>query len=76
MLNRILHSRALLPLLAALLVLAFFLPDLIGPLPAIIIGGLVVGLCLFVYGKWSQATESDQPRDGDQPSGPDENKNH
>ena len=49
-------------ILAALLVLAFFLPDIIGPVPSIIIGGLIIGFAIYVYNLWT--TPADR-NDGD-----------
>ena len=40
-------------ILAALLVLAFFLPDIIGPVPSIIIGGLIIAFAIYVYNLWT-----------------------
>lgn len=52
--QKLLYSRALAWILAALLLLAFFLPDLVGPLPALVIGGLIIGLALWVYNLWNK----------------------
>ena len=48
------YSRAMLYVLAGLLLFTFFLPDIIGPFPAIVTGVVVIALALFVYNKWSQ----------------------
>jgi len=48
-------------ILAALLLFVFFLPDLIGPYPALVIGVIVIGFAFFVYNKWSQADPADKP---------------
>ena len=65
--NKFLYSGKLLYILAALLLLTFFLPDIIGPLPAILIGGMVIGVALFVYNRWSQLP-------GDEASPPDKER--
>lgn len=57
--NKFLYSKKLLYILAALLLVTFFLPDIIGPIPAIILGGMVIGFALFVYNKWSQVPGND-----------------
>jgi len=46
-------------ILAALLILVFFLPDIIGPIPAIICGGLVIGFAYFVYNLWCRQDDTD-----------------
>jgi len=56
--NKFLYSGKLLYILAALLLLTFFLPDLIGPVPAILIGGLVIGFALYVYNQWTRNDRS------------------
>ena len=48
------YSNTLLIILAVLLMTVFFLPDLIGMIPALVIGTIVIGISLFVYNKWSQ----------------------
>ena len=48
------YSNTLLIILAVLLMTVFFLPDLIGMIPALVIGTIVIGFSLFVYNKWSQ----------------------
>lgn len=60
------YSRAMLYILALLLVLVFFLPDLIGPLPAILCGVAVIGFAFFVYNLWckSDRKEEQTPRPG------------
>ena len=60
-----LYSSKMLYILAALLVLAFFLPDMIGAVPSIIIGGIIIGFAVYVYNLWSTpADESgDDPDD-------------
>jgi hypothetical protein len=72
------YSSTMLYLLAGLLLLTFFLPDIIGPFPAIVIGVLVIAMALFVYNKWSQlpdpdltnAGDQDDPHDSDPPETP------
>jgi hypothetical protein len=60
-----LYSSKMLYILAALLVLTFFLPDIIGPVPAIIIGSVVIGFAIYVYNLWSKAPGDDkEDRDG------------
>lgn len=44
----------MLVILAVLLMITFFLPDLIGPMPSLIIGSVIIGFSFFVYNKWSQ----------------------
>ncbi len=51
--KKFLYSGKMIYILAALLVLTFFLPDLIGPIPAIIIGGLVIAFAIYVYNLWT-----------------------
>ncbi|MEE4166652.1 MAG: hypothetical protein V2I35_11685, partial [Desulfocapsaceae bacterium] len=46
------YSRSMLVILIFLLMLVFFLPDFIGPIPSLLIGALVIGLSFFVYNKW------------------------
>jgi len=49
-------------ILALLLVLVFFLPDLIGPLPAILCGVAVIAFAFFVYNLWCTAgSKPEQP---------------
>lgn len=50
--NKFFHSRAMLYFLAVLLVLVFFLPDLIGPIPALLCGAVVIGFALYIYNLW------------------------
>lgn len=66
--NNFLYSSTMLYILVALLVLTFFLPDIIGPVPAVIIGGLVICFALFVYNKWSSIPGENQdepPEEGE-----------
>ena len=60
--NKFFHSPIMLYILAALLVLVFFLPDLIGPIPAILGGAVVIGFGFYIYNLWSreEAEETDQ----------------
>jgi MFS superfamily sulfate permease-like transporter len=41
-------------ILAALLILVFFLPDLIGTIPALICGAIVIGFAIYVYNLWKK----------------------
>lgn len=50
--KKFLYSPAMFYILAALLILVFFLPDLIGPIPALICGGIVIGFAIYVYNLW------------------------
>ncbi len=59
--NRFLYSGKMLYILAALLVLTFFLPDLIGPIPALIIGGLVIAFSIYVYNLWTSKDKKEPP---------------
>lgn len=52
--NQFFYSRSMLVILAILLMIAFFLPDFIGPIPSLIIGSMIIGFSFFVYNKWSQ----------------------
>ncbi len=65
--NKFLYSNKLIYILAVLLLLTFFLPDLIGPVPAILIGGLIIGFAFFVYNKWTRndGRDSDSQADTD-----------
>jgi nitroreductase len=60
--NKFFHSTAMLYIMAGLLVLVFFLPDLIGPLPALICGAAVIGFGFYVYNLWCKdpADEKEQ----------------
>lgn len=42
-------------ILAVLLVVVFFLPEFIGPLPALLCGGVVIGFGFYVYNLWCKA---------------------
>jgi hypothetical protein len=55
-----LYSPKMLYILAGLLVLVFFLPDIIGPIPAIICGGIVIGISLYIYNLWSKQVDKDK----------------
>ena len=59
--KKFLYSKKLLCILAALLALAFFLPDLIGPIPAIVIGGLIIAFAFYVYNLWTRKDEKEPP---------------
>lgn len=50
--NNFFHSPVMLYILAVLLVLVFFLPDLIGPVPAILCGAAVIGFAFYIYNLW------------------------
>ena len=65
LLNSFFNSQYMLYLLAALLLLVFFLPDIIGPLPSLLIGSVVIGFAFYVYSRWSREHE-DAPDKGDQ----------
>jgi len=54
------YSPKMLYILAGLLVLVFFLPDIIGPIPAIICGGIVIGISLYIYNLWSKQVDKDK----------------
>ena len=54
--KKFLNSPALLYILAALLVLVFFLPDLIGPLPSLLCGAVVIGFGFYIYNLWCRET--------------------
>ncbi len=56
------YSRYMLYLLAALLMLVFFLPDIIGPLPALAIGSVVIAISFFVYNKWEKNDSDEEDR--------------
>jgi len=78
--RKIFYSSTMLYALAGLLLLTFFLPDIIGPLPAIVIGAFVIALALFVYNKWSQLPDADlanpAEQDDQQDSDPDDTPPH
>ncbi len=44
-------------LLTALLLFVFFLPDMIGPIPAIAVGSVIIGCAFFVYNSWSKGDD-------------------
>lgn len=46
-------------ILAALLVLVFFLPDIIGPIPALLCGAVVIGFAYYIYNLWSRSEPPD-----------------
>lgn len=68
--KKLLYSSKLIYVLAVLLVLVFFLPDLIGPVPAALCSVVVIGFALYVYNLWSS---SKKPDDETAPSDPDKN---
>lgn len=55
--SKFLYSSKMLYLLAALLVLVFFLPDIIGPIPALLCGAAVIGFSFYVYNFWCRADQ-------------------
>lgn len=57
-----LYSTKMLYLLITLLLVVFFLPNLLGPLPALIIGGSVIAFALFIYNHWCKADSGNAPR--------------
>ncbi len=59
--RKFIYSSKMLYILAALLVLVFFLPDLIGPVPAILCAAAVIGLAFFIYNLWCKTGNSDEP---------------
>jgi hypothetical protein len=63
--HKFLYSSKLIYILAVRLLLAFFLPDLIGPVPAILIGGLIIGFAFFVYNKWTRNDGGDSDPQAD-----------
>lgn len=67
--NKILASPTLFLVLAVLLLLAFFLPDLVGPVIGTAAGAAIILLAWLVYGHWCQQPPSDH-EDGpdDKPS--------
>lgn len=52
--KRIRNSLSLFLLLAVLLLFAFFLPDLVGTVPGMIGGGIIIVVAWLVYLSWSQ----------------------
>jgi hypothetical protein len=52
--KKIIYSSKLIYVLATLLVLVFFLPDLIGPLPATLCAIVIIGFAIYVYNVWSR----------------------
>ena len=50
----------MLVILAVLLMTVFFLPDFIGPIPALLIGAAVIGAAFFVYNKWCGLAGEDE----------------
>ena len=62
--NKFFHSRAMLYILAALLMLVFFLPDLIGSIPAVLCGAVVIGFSFYIYNLWCREQPDDSPRSG------------
>jgi len=60
-LQTFIHSAAMFYLVAGLLVLVFFLPDLIGTVPALICGAIVIALAICLYNLWGRE-KSDSER--------------
>lgn len=56
--RKFLYSSKMLYLLAALLVLVFFLPDIIGPIPALLCGAVVIGVSFYVYNLWCREEQN------------------
>lgn len=53
-------------ILAVLLMISFFLPDFLGPIPSLIIGSVVIGFSFFVYNKWSKLPAEEASNDNNQ----------
>jgi Flp pilus assembly protein TadB len=53
-----LASPTLFIILAVLLLCAFFLPDLLGPVAGTAISGVIILLAVFVYQRWCRQDES------------------
>lgn len=66
--NQFFYSRSMLVILAILLMIVFFLPDFIGPIPSLIIGSMIIGFSFFVYNKWSQLPGEEKKDDDEQDS--------
>lgn len=62
------YSPKMLYILAGLLVLVFFLPDIIGPIPAIICGGIVIGISMYIYNLWNKQEDKGKTMNGDDAS--------
>ena len=62
------YSPKMLYILAGLLVLVFFLPDIIGPIPAIICGGIVIGISMYIYHLWNKQEDKGKTMNGDDAS--------
>lgn len=62
------YSPKMLYILAGLLVLVFFLPDIIGPIPAIICGGMVIGISMYIYNLWNKQEDKGKTMNGDDAS--------
>jgi nitroreductase len=52
-------------ILAVLLVLVFFLPEFIGPLPALLCGAVVIGFGFYVYNLWCKETPDEAEQMGE-----------
>ena len=53
----------MLVILAILLMTVFFLPDFVGPIPALLIGAGVIGVSFFVYNRWCGLAGEDEDND-------------
>lgn len=62
--NKFFRSRAMLYILAVLLMLVFFLPDLIGPIPAVLCGAVVIGFSFYIYNLWCKEESDDSAEPG------------
>ena len=51
-------------ILAVLLMLVFFLPDLIGPIPAVLCGSVVIGFSFYIYNLWCREESDDSAEPG------------
>lgn len=63
----ILTSPALFIILAALLLCAFFLPDLLGPVAGTAVSAVIVLLAVLVYQRWCRQAESTASDDREDP---------
>lgn len=63
--NKFFHSPAMLYIMAVLLVVVFFLPEFIGPLPALLCGAVVIGFGFYVYNLWCKETPDEAEEKGE-----------
>jgi len=56
----------MLAILALLLMVSFFLPDFLGPVPSLVIGSVIIAFAFFVYNRWSQLPTEEEPKDNHQ----------